>query len=72
MDLKFLDAQPTEAEKDAVDELLGPPASGWEGGERDDRGPRRHGHGQHYCALPGRGATDRAKRNGKHGRGRRS
>lgn len=35
MDIKLLDAPPTDAERDAVDRLLGPPESGWEGGERD-------------------------------------
>ncbi|MFI5747734.1 NAD(P)H-dependent oxidoreductase subunit E [Streptomyces sp. NPDC051644] len=32
MDLKFTDAAPTGAERAAVDDLLGPPPSGWEGG----------------------------------------
>ncbi|MEE4495314.1 NAD(P)H-dependent oxidoreductase subunit E [Streptomyces sp. BE230] len=32
MDLKYTDAAPTDAERDAVDGLLGPPPSGWEGG----------------------------------------
>jgi NADH-quinone oxidoreductase subunit F len=36
MDLHFLDARPTNEERDAVDALLGPPASGWGGGERAD------------------------------------
>lgn len=31
MDLKYTDAAPTDAERDAVDGLLGPPPSGWEG-----------------------------------------
>jgi NADH-quinone oxidoreductase subunit F len=35
MDLKIVGAEPTEAERHAVDRLLGPPASGWEGGARD-------------------------------------
>ncbi|MFN8188591.1 MAG: NAD(P)H-dependent oxidoreductase subunit E [Gaiellales bacterium] len=35
MDLHFLDAEPTDAERDAVDRLLGRPDSGWEGGTRD-------------------------------------
>ena len=34
MDLRFSDAQPTAAERAAVDAVLGPPQSGWEGGER--------------------------------------
>jgi NADH-quinone oxidoreductase subunit F len=35
MDLKLLDAEPTAEEREAVDALLGPPTSGWDGGERD-------------------------------------
>jgi NADH-quinone oxidoreductase subunit F len=35
MDLKIVGADPTEAERQAVDRLLGPPVSGWEGGARD-------------------------------------
>ena len=35
MDLHLLEAQPSEAERRAVDHLLGPPASSWEGGRRD-------------------------------------
>ncbi len=31
MDLHLTDAQPSEDERDAVDQLLGPPASSWEG-----------------------------------------
>ncbi len=34
MDLHLLDAEPSEAERSAVDELLGPPGSSWEGGLR--------------------------------------
>ncbi|MEU5657058.1 NAD(P)H-dependent oxidoreductase subunit E [Streptomyces sp. NPDC047737] len=35
MDLKYTGAAPSDAERDAVDALLGPPPSGWEGaGER--------------------------------------
>ncbi|MFL5575083.1 MAG: NAD(P)H-dependent oxidoreductase subunit E, partial [Gemmatimonadaceae bacterium] len=34
MDLRLLDAEPTDAERDAVDAALGPPTSGWDGGER--------------------------------------
>ena len=34
MDLRFLDDRPTEDEREAVDALLGPPESGWEGGGR--------------------------------------
>lgn len=35
MDLHIVGAEPTEAERQAVDRLLGPPQSGWEGGARD-------------------------------------
>ena len=35
MDLKLLDAEPTAEEREAVDALLGPPTSGWDGGTRD-------------------------------------
>ena len=36
MDLRLSDAQPTHDERSAVDALLGAPASGWDGGPRDD------------------------------------
>ncbi|MEW9548062.1 NAD(P)H-dependent oxidoreductase subunit E [Nonomuraea sp. NPDC050783] len=36
MDIRFRDARPTEEERAAVDALLGPPASAWEGGERTE------------------------------------
>jgi NADH-quinone oxidoreductase subunit F len=35
VDLHLLDAEPTDAERNAVDHLLGRPDSGWEGGRRD-------------------------------------
>jgi NADH-quinone oxidoreductase subunit F len=35
MDLKIVGAEPTDAERKAVDRLLGPAVSGWEGGARD-------------------------------------
>lgn len=34
MDLRLSDAQPTAEERSAVDAVLGPPQSGWDGGER--------------------------------------
>ncbi len=34
MDLKLLDVGPTDEEREAIDAQLGPPASGWDGGER--------------------------------------
>jgi NADH-quinone oxidoreductase subunit F len=36
LDLHLLPAPPTDDERDAVDALLGPPESGWEGGARRD------------------------------------
>ncbi|QUX25034.1 MULTISPECIES: NAD(P)H-dependent oxidoreductase subunit E [Nocardiopsis] len=46
MDLRLLDEAATEAERDAVDSLLGTPESGWEGGTRRDSDLRyaRGGH----------------------------
>ncbi|MBA3318860.1 MAG: NAD(P)H-dependent oxidoreductase subunit E [Gemmatimonadales bacterium] len=37
MDLHLLDAEPTAEEREAVDAFLGPPSSGWDGGERQPR-----------------------------------
>lgn len=34
MDIRFLDAEPSDAEREAVDELLGTPTSGWQGSAR--------------------------------------
>lgn len=34
MDLRLGTARPSAAERQAIDAVLGPPASGWEGGER--------------------------------------
>ena len=34
MDIRLLDAEPAAEERSAIDELLGPPESSWEGGER--------------------------------------
>ena len=36
MDLRFLDEAPTAVEREAVDSVLGPPESGWDGGARQD------------------------------------
>ncbi|MDX6329000.1 MAG: NADH-quinone oxidoreductase subunit, partial [Streptomycetaceae bacterium] len=46
MDLKFTDAKPTDEERDAIDDFLGPPESGWDGGERTETDLRwaRGGH----------------------------
>ncbi|MGW4921126.1 NAD(P)H-dependent oxidoreductase subunit E [Streptomyces parvulus] len=37
MDLRFGDGKPTDEEREAVDALLGPPESSWEGADRDAR-----------------------------------
>ncbi|HEX4954115.1 MAG TPA: NAD(P)H-dependent oxidoreductase subunit E [Thermoanaerobaculia bacterium] len=58
MDLHIVGGEPTEAERAAVDELLGAPESGWDGGEREaDRDGRsaRGGHaarGRRDLLLP--------------------
>src|SRR4051812_21386562 len=36
MDIRRVDIEPTAAERDAIDALLGAPASAWDGGERGD------------------------------------
>ena len=66
MDLKLLEAAPTAEEREAIDALLGPPVSGWDGGERD---PKRDTHvafgghearGRRHLLLPAlRAAQDR-------------
>ena len=38
MDVHLLDAEPTAAERDAVDSFLGPPSSSWVGADRVDDG----------------------------------
>ncbi|MEU8248304.1 NAD(P)H-dependent oxidoreductase subunit E [Nonomuraea sp. NPDC048916] len=40
MDLRFRDAEPTDDERAAVDALLGPPATAWDGGVRTATGLR--------------------------------
>ncbi len=47
MDLHFLDAEPTDAERRVVDTLLGPAASQWDGGERDPARDAHVAHGGH-------------------------
>jgi NADH-quinone oxidoreductase subunit F len=37
VDLKLMAAEPSAEEREAVDELLGPPETGWDGGERSVR-----------------------------------
>ncbi len=49
MDLTLTDAPPSEAERDAVDRVLGPPASGWDGGARDSTVDSRIAHGGHHA-----------------------
>ncbi|MDA2810636.1 NAD(P)H-dependent oxidoreductase subunit E [Nocardiopsis sp. RSe5-2] len=46
MDLQHLDTPPSDAERAAVDALLGPPGSAWEGGERTGDDLRRADGGQ--------------------------
>jgi NADH-quinone oxidoreductase subunit F len=43
VDLRLLDAEPTEAERQALDAFLGAPASAWEGAPRGDDGHVAHG-----------------------------
>jgi NADH-quinone oxidoreductase subunit F len=44
MDLRFRDVAPSAEERAAVDALLGPPSSAWDGGRRDDIRVARGGH----------------------------
>jgi len=53
VDLRISDAQPSDAERDAVDAVLGPPDSGWDGGARDATADGRFARG---------GAAARARR----------
>ena len=57
MDIRFLDARPSDAERDAVDDILGPAPTGWVGGVRTGADTRvaRGGHearGQRHLLLP--------------------
>ncbi|HZT08629.1 MAG TPA: NAD(P)H-dependent oxidoreductase subunit E [Chloroflexota bacterium] len=56
MDLRLLDAEPTTAERAAVDAFLGPPISAWAGVDRSDDGHAAHGghaaRGQRHELLP--------------------
>jgi NADH-quinone oxidoreductase subunit F len=56
VDLRLTSEEPTEAERSAVDELLGPPRSSWEGGRRgDDSQSALGGHearGRRHLLLP--------------------
>ena len=64
MDLHLLEAEPTEAERAAVDRVLGPPGSGWEGGLRvveiDGRLARggREARGRRHLLLPALNAVN--------------
>jgi NADH-quinone oxidoreductase subunit F len=52
MELHLMAAAPTDEERRAVDAVLGPPASGWEGGERSTSDLRvARGPGQHRTLL---------------------
>jgi NADH-quinone oxidoreductase subunit F len=56
VDLRLLDAEPTTAERAAVDAFLGPPISAWAGVDRSDDGHAAHGghaaRGQRHELLP--------------------
>jgi NADH-quinone oxidoreductase subunit F len=43
VDIRLLDAEPTPAERDAIDAFLGPPLSSWTGADRVDNGHAAHG-----------------------------
>jgi NADH-quinone oxidoreductase subunit F len=43
VDVRLLDAEPTTAERDAIDAFLGPPLSSWVGAERGADGHSAHG-----------------------------
>jgi NADH-quinone oxidoreductase subunit F len=45
MDIRLLDASPTSEERDAVDAVLGPPRSSWDGGARGSERDARVAHG---------------------------
>src|ERR1700689_3449609 len=56
VDVHLLDAEPTAAERDAVDAFLGPPLSSWTGADRADDGHSAHGghsaRAQRHQLLP--------------------
>ena len=52
MDIRLRDAEPTADERDAVDLLLGPPASAWDGGARGS-------HADYHSAVGGRAQRER-------------
>jgi NADH-quinone oxidoreductase subunit F len=47
VDLRLPDAAPTQAEREAVDAVLGPPSTGWEGGARATQAEGRVARGGH-------------------------
>jgi len=51
LDLHLLDATPTDEERAAVDALLGPPATGWDGGMRDERRDAHTSTGGHAARV---------------------
>lgn len=72
MDLKYTDATPSDAERAAVDALLGPPPSGWEGAaERSDedlrwaRGGAAAARDRRDQLLPGDGGGVVGMKNGQ-------
>src|SRR3954449_10499264 len=56
MDLRLTNQEPTEAERAAVDSVLGPPDSAWVGGDRGDDGHAANGghaaRAQRHLLLP--------------------
>src|SRR5579859_6053382 len=43
VDIRLLDAEPTDEERAAIDAFLGPPLSSWVGADRTDNGHSAHG-----------------------------
>src|SRR6201989_3685244 len=56
MALRLPNQEPTKAEREAVDSVLGPPQSAWVGGDRGDDGHAAHGghaaRAQRHLLLP--------------------
>jgi NADH-quinone oxidoreductase subunit F len=56
MDLRLLDAEPTAAERDAVDAFLGPSLAAWDGTDASENGHAAHGghavRSQRHMLLP--------------------
>ena len=51
MDIRYRDAAPTDEEREAVDLLLGPPTSAWDGGARGS-------HADYHSAIGGRAVRE--------------